>query len=68
MPKLCELEGVRATAECSPWLWRDEESGRLVLRVWAEAGMTFTDVDLWDIIHWLQDGPGGKYIIGVPSL
>lgn len=62
MPKICELTGVRASGEDAPWLWRDEATGRLMLRVFAESGCTYTDVDFWDLVDWLRSGPGKELL------
>lgn len=57
MPKLCVMDGVRSD-DCHPVeLWRTEHSGRLVIRAYNEAGYSYTEVDLWDLIGWLSTGP-----------
>jgi hypothetical protein len=39
-------------------LWRIGESGRLVIRAYNECGNNITEVDLWDLMDWLQTGFG----------
>ena len=57
MPKICEMKGVRQYGNSDPVeLWRDDESGRLVIKAFNEGGYSCTDVDLWDLINWLQTG------------
>lgn len=56
------MEGVTAGGEDSPCLWRDDTSGKLMMRVWAEGGMTYTDVELWGLVQWLQTGPGAGLV------
>jgi hypothetical protein len=69
MPKICDMVGVREYGESDPVeLWRNDENGRLVIRVRNEGGYSFTDVDLWDIIKWIQAGPGtGVVLVDGPS-
>lgn len=38
-------------------LWRDDESGRLVIRARNEGGHSATFVDLADLVKWLKDQP-----------
>ena len=65
MPKLCEMQGVRSDEADHPVeLWRDDHSGRLMVRAYNEAGYSYTEIDLWDLIAWLERGPGGELISG----
>lgn len=60
MPKLCDLIGVRAYHGCDDYpvqLWRHDETGRLVIRAYNEAGYNGTEVDLLDLVDWLKSGP-----------
>src|SRR5258705_8225184 len=57
VPKICNLNGVREHSEGDPLeLWRDDESGRLVIRASNECGNNSTRVDLWDLLDWLSAG------------
>jgi len=58
MGKICEMKGVREWSEKETVeLWRDEESGRLVIRAYSECGNSIVHVDLWDILDWCRAGP-----------
>jgi hypothetical protein len=60
MPKLCDIPRVRQYGVIEPQpleLWRDDESGRLVIRAYNEGGYSGTEVDLLDLIEWLSTGP-----------
>lgn len=58
MPKICEMANVREISEGYPVeLWRNDESGRLVVRAVNEDGNNCTEVDLWDLIQWFSIGP-----------
>ena len=58
MLKLCEMVSVREWSEGhAVELWRDEKSGRLVIRAYSECGNSATDVDLWDVLDWCRIGP-----------
>lgn len=74
MAKISEMVGVREYAEGFPVaLWRDEETGRLVVVAENEGGNNSTAVDLLDLIGWLRsgdatgglDGGDGTISIGV---
>jgi hypothetical protein len=57
--------GVREYCEgMAVELWRDGQSGRLVIKAWNEAGHNSTEVDLCDLIHWLSLG-SGEGMLGV---
>src|SRR6476661_5571493 len=57
--KICDMAGVREHAEgLTVELWRIGESGRLVIRAYNECGNNITEVDLWDLMDWLQTGFG----------
>ena len=58
MPKLCDMEGVRGGEEgCPIELWIDDDTGRLVVVGYNQAGNDGVGIDLWDLITWLQSGP-----------
>jgi hypothetical protein len=62
--KICELEGVREYTDRSPVeLWRDEETGRLVIRAYNEVGYSGTDVDLCDFLAWLSSRAGDVVVL-----
>ena len=57
MAKICELVGVREYAEGFPVaLWRDEDSGRLLIVAENEGGNNSTAIDLLDLLEWLRHG------------
>lgn len=52
------LTGVRSDDERFPVeLWRDGETGRLKLRAYNEAGFSYTEIDVWDLLACLRRGP-----------
>jgi len=54
MPKLCEMENVRGGDTGFPVeLYRDDETGRLVVRGINEGGFACVDIDLADLLTWL---------------
>lgn len=53
------MSGVRSDDELPVELWRCDRSGRLVVRAYNEAGCSYTEVDLWDLVGWLQAGHQG---------
>lgn len=58
MPMICELRGVREHCEGDPVeLWRDNDTGRLVIRAQNECGNNSTHVDLFDLLDWMSAGP-----------
>ena len=42
-------------------LVRRPYNGRLVIRAMNEGGNSYTDVDLLDLMEWLQWGPAGEF-------
>jgi len=56
MAKICDVAGVRADGPVE--LWRDDQSGRLLVRIITECGYARVDLDLWDIILWAASGHG----------
>jgi hypothetical protein len=68
MPKICEIGEVREYMDGLPVeLWRQpplakwphgDGSQRLVIRAYNEGGNAYTDIDLADLIVWLQNGAG----------
>jgi hypothetical protein len=58
MPRICVMESVRELGEGFPVeLWRDDDSGRLVVRPYNERHNGSVDIDFMDIISWCQRGP-----------
>lgn len=58
MPRIFVMDGLRELTEGYPVeLWRDEKSGRLVVRAKNEGGCNITEIDLFDLINWLRAGP-----------
>src|SRR5436190_903506 len=56
--KISDMIGVREYAEGhTVELWRDFDSGRLVIRAYNQLKDDCVDVDLWDVIDWLSTGP-----------
>lgn len=61
--KVADMVGVRAYGnEPGVELWLNE-NGRLVIVAYNEAGHCATQVDLWDILDWVQDGPGSRMVL-----
>jgi hypothetical protein len=61
--KVCDLDGVREYQEgLTLELWRTDKSHRLVVRIYNECGNRYVDIDLWDLIGWLQVGPGARLL------
>lgn len=61
--KIADIVGVRAHGnEPEVELWRNE-MGRLVVVAYNEGGHCAAQVDLWDIIGWLQAGPGRELVL-----
>ena len=55
---LCEMIGVREYGEGYPVeLVRNQATNRLVLRAHNEGHNNVTEVDLFDVLEWLQKGP-----------
>ena len=53
MPKLCDMEGVRGGEPEYPFeLWRDDKTGRLVVRGTNEGGFACVDIDVADLLTW----------------
>lgn len=59
---LAVMGGVRSDDDHPVELWRDGESGRLMVRAYNEAGYSYTEIDLWDLIGWLQSGQGKELV------
>lgn len=55
MGKICDVIGVRADGPAE--LWRNDESGRLVVRIITECGYARVEIDLFDLVGWLRTGP-----------
>jgi hypothetical protein len=67
MGKLLELKNVRGGEEGFPVeLWTDDDSGRLVIRAYSEAGYNATDIDFDDLCRWF-DGDEAAAYRGVPA-
>jgi hypothetical protein len=64
MPKICDMVGVREYGEGDPVeLWRNDENGCLVIRAYNEGGYGTIEVDLFDLINWVQIGPGTGMVL-----
>jgi len=60
---VCEIESVREYIEGSTvQLVRRQPDRRLVIRAYNEGGNSYTDVDLFDLLDWLRNGPAGGLI------
>lgn len=58
MIKICDMVGVRGGEDGFPVeLWRDGQTGRLLLTAYCEAGHNCVEIDLWDVLKWLESGP-----------
>lgn len=61
MSKVCDMPGVREYAEGLPVeLHTDGETGRLVIRAYNEAGFSGTEIDLADLLSWIEARPEFK--------
>ena len=62
MRKICEMKGVRAYGNDDEpvELWLND-SGRLVIVAYNEAGHCGTEVDFWDIMAWV--GHAGRDVV-----
>jgi hypothetical protein len=63
MPKLCEMAGVRGGDGFPVELWRHDETGRLTIVAYNQAGCDSVDIDLWDLINWLRSGAGSGLLL-----
>jgi hypothetical protein len=55
---LSEMTGVREYGEGYPVeLVRNQATNRLVLRAWNECHNNKIEIDLYDLLDWLQKGP-----------
>ena len=55
--KIAVLNGVREYGEGLPVeIWLDGETGRLVLSAYNQCGDGFVNIDISDLISWLQTG------------
>jgi hypothetical protein len=61
---IAEMTGVRSYGnEPDVELWLNE-SGRLVIVAYNEAGCAATEVDLWDILNWVRVGQAAELVLG----
>jgi hypothetical protein len=62
--KICDMHGVRSydNGDDPVELWL-HDSGRLVIVASNEAGYCGTNVDLYDLLDWLQSGPGCRMVL-----
>lgn len=68
MGKLCDMEGVREYGDGEKVeLWRDDKTGRLVIRAYNEARYNGTEVDLCDLLRWLLADPGANVALASDS-
>ena len=65
MRRICEMRGVRTygSDDDPVELWFNDEAGRLTVVAYNEAGYSGTKVDLFDLLDWVQAGPGRKTVI-----
>jgi len=64
MQKICDLVGVAEYCDGLPVeLWRHGPTGRLVIRAYSECGHAYADVDLGDLLGWLESGPAGTRLV-----
>jgi hypothetical protein len=65
MSRICRLDGVREYSEGDVVeLWRDDDTGRLVIRARNECGNNSTTVDLFDLLEWMSAGPSKRILEG----
>lgn len=58
---VAELVGVREYVEgSSVLLVRNQQNGRLMIRAYNEGGQNFTEIDLFDLLSYLREGPTRK--------
>lgn len=58
---ICKMSGVREYGDGSTVrLVRMVETGRLAIQAFNEGGNNSTQVDLWDLLEWLNSGPGER--------
>lgn len=66
--EICEIVGVREYVDGEALkLVPRQPDRRVVLRAFNEGGNSYTDVDLFDLIEWLEHGPVGGLIRGDPN-
>jgi hypothetical protein len=65
MPHVCDMEGVRSyTNGPEPVeLWRNKDNGRLVIVTYNEGGECGVEIDLLDLLKWLQSGSGKSVVL-----
>lgn len=64
MPKLCEMDGVRGgETGFAVELWRDDDTGRLTVVGYNQAGYDGVGIDLWDLVGWLRSGAGSELLL-----
>jgi hypothetical protein len=62
------MAGVAERCEGLPVeLWRSD-NGRLMVRAYNECGNNHTDVDLWNLIDWLQRGSNPDGLARIASM
>lgn len=63
MPKLCDMNGVRGGEDgFAIELWRDDDTGRLTVVGYNQAGYDGVGIDLWDLVEWLQSGRASSVV------
>lgn len=61
MPKICEMTGVSGGEDGFPVeLCLDEDTSRLVIIGYNEAGYNAVDIDTLDLLRWFRVGPNEK--------
>jgi hypothetical protein len=64
---ICKMTGVREYVEGNTVeLVRNQDNGRLIVRAYNEGGLNFTEIDLFDLLSYLQEGPRRKPYEGDP--
>ena len=63
MPKLMDMDGVTGGEAGFPIeLWRDDDTGRLVIRGYNESGFNVVDIDLNEVRVWLASADAAEWL------
>lgn len=64
MSKICDMNGVRGGEQGFPVeLWRDDKTGRLLIVAFNEAGYSGVEIELLDVVSWLNSDEGRKLLL-----
>ncbi len=65
LTKICVMDGVRTygNGDGPVELWFNPADGRMVVVAYNEGGACGTEVDLYDIVEWLQRGPRDRVLL-----